>query len=200
MALDNLVNKINKDAKTEAESIEKESEKIIKKINDDTKEQIAQLEKEFNDSIAEETNRISNEYISNAELSASNIIEEAKSKAVNEEYNRIKHILSNDKKLSERYANIFEKLLLDAKQIMEDYKVKAGKQYKTMISKKHPELKVEDDNINGVIILSKDGKITIDATIDSILNKKEEEIKKSIYTALFNNSKQIIKGRGGRKK
>ncbi|MCL5434022.1 MAG: V-type ATP synthase subunit E [Candidatus Marsarchaeota archaeon] len=201
MSLDNLKKQINEDAKKNAKKILEDATTQINNIEKETKEQIAQLENKFSESLEEEISRITNEYTSNTELLANNIIAEARSKVINEEFNKIKHALITNPRRYEIYLKIIDELINKSKQIMNGtFRIKAGKRYKTLILKKHPELKIDEADTEGIIISSADNKITIDATIYTIISEKEELIKKLIYNDLFNvqkpENKKRLKMRG----
>jgi len=94
------------------------------------------------------------------------------------------------KKLQEmggkKYRKIVEELIKRAKREMKDFYIVATREEDKKIAEKMGvEVKTMKKGIGGIIAKSKDGSKEMDLTFDSMLERKEEEIRIAIAKKLF---------------
>ncbi|MGC8687915.1 MAG: hypothetical protein ACP5RQ_00745 [Candidatus Micrarchaeia archaeon] len=191
MSLDNLKESIKESTGKEIKNIKEEADAKIEEINKKTDEEIKLINEETKRSIEAESKRLIDEYTSNADLMARNIIDEAKQKAIDEEYNTIKSKLINELTKNEKYIKIIKSAIDEAtKKLGEDgFSLLLDKEYKKSIEVKYPKIKIKEGKNKEALIKSNDNKIIINIAPDIIIETYSTEIKKRIYESLFKNRK-----------
>ncbi|MGC8648928.1 MAG: hypothetical protein ACP5UN_01770 [Candidatus Micrarchaeia archaeon] len=191
MSLDNLKESIKESTGKEIKNIKEEADAKIEEINKKTDEEIKLINEETKRSIEAESKRLIDEYTSNADLMARNIIDEAKQKAIDEEYNTIKSKLITELTKNEKYIKIIKSAIDEAtKKLGEDgFSLLLDKEYKKSIEVKYPKIKIKEGKNKEALIKSNDNKIIINIAPDIIIETYSTEIKKRIYESLFKNRK-----------
>ncbi len=184
MSLEALQKEIEKKGKEDARKLEDEARARAEQIISDAKKRIKDIEAYEQSSLKDEIRRLENEYLASSELSRNTLLLEAREQVVNEVYARLRRELVKD--LRERQKQIFDK----AKKMAKDME---GMQHvRFVINKKDAALlkgvigKIDYQDLSGgLIVVSEDGSIKIDASIDSLLDNSADAIKSVITSALF---------------
>ncbi len=184
MSLDKLKNELINEAKKEAKSItskaEKDALKIVKEAEETAKKMIEDAKKQAKASVkAEERERIAA-----AKLKATRIISEAKNTAVE---NALKEVFNDFVEVTRRknYSKTLTRLINEGKKEL-------GANSIVFVNSKDKS-KVKNarviDILGGAIIASKNGRIRVNNSFESIFDSKKEELRKQIFIQLFGEKK-----------
>jgi|GEM_PF-2235828 len=186
MSLDNLKKNIEENAEEEVKKIRDETNAKIAEINKNRDNEIRAIKNEIEKFIDEETKRLTAEYLSSTDLAVRNIIDEAKQKVIDVEYNSVKSKLADEISKNEKYSKIIKSAITEAESKFgkDNFTIIADNQYKKKIEKIFPNIKIKPGE-KGFFIKSNDGKIKIDASIDTLIEAHSAEIKKKIYNTIF---------------
>jgi vacuolar-type H+-ATPase subunit E/Vma4 len=192
MSLENLKENIRENTEKEIKNIKEETNAKIIEINKKTDEEIKTIDKDTKRFIELESKRLIEEYTSNADLRARNMIEEAKQNVIDKEYNKIKSNLINELTNSEKYTKIIKNAINEAIKKLGETKFTLFiyRKYKKNIENSYPNIKIKENENKMVLIKSNDDKITIDISPDKIVEMYSSEIKKKIYELLLKNNKE----------
>lgn len=185
MSAEKIIEQIKKDSEKEIKVIKKESEKEIKDITETAKNKAkkeAEKIKEQGKNQAENEKKI---MISQENQESNKKLMNAREEMINKCFDKAIDKLS---KLNKKdYQNISEKLLKNGmEKITGEKKVFIARTEDKEIAKK---LRIpvagEIDSTGGVIVSSKDGKITIDNTLHGIINREKQVIRNKVGKVLF---------------
>ncbi len=180
-SIEEIIKKINDEGNKEVERIKLENEKEIERLNEIFEKMADEEAEKIKKNAYEEISLIKKQIISNAQLEAKDRIDREKFTWVENVFKEARQTILNfddkeKKKILERMCDIPEK---------ENFVFYVDKKYAHMINNKDIDVKISDINDFGVIIKSKDGKITIDNTLTNWLNilkaSKRSEVAKILF-------------------
>jgi V/A-type H+-transporting ATPase subunit E len=185
MSVEKIIEQINLDSNGEVEKIlndaKKQASNIIKdavnKANIDAKEILTNGKKQSESIKKILVSKANQNYKRKIIKTRETIIEECFEKA------KRKLIKLGD----QEYKNLIDKLILDGiKKLGERCTIKASRDIDIKIAKKLG-IKVTDkiDSTGGIILKSKNGKITLDNTFEGIINREKERIRIKVGKLLF---------------
>jgi V-type H+-transporting ATPase subunit E len=185
MSAEKIIKQIQKDAKSEIDQITKNTEKISKQIISDAKAQAkeeAELIVQKAKSEAENKKKI---LISQANQDAKKQIMQEKEKIIDDCFVKAHHKLSTLS--SDRYTRIIRDLMLEGiKKLGKNSTVIVCKDIDRKIAKDlNLEVSGITESCGGIIIVSSNGKITLDNTFDGILKREKDKIRIKVGKLLF---------------
>ncbi|MFA5108256.1 MAG: V-type ATP synthase subunit E [Candidatus Micrarchaeia archaeon] len=189
MGLENLVHEIDHASKNRASAIiddaQKEAEHIVSSASDAAKKSIESAKKQATDFSKSE----SAERLATAQTEAQKAISDAKDEAVNQCVARVWEHYSAARKRAgyaknmRRWADLaLEELSLPGAVLRcaaVDKQILSSAGFKVSITPL--------ECSGGVIAESKDGKVMVDCTLESLFEQKKESLAKTIYSKLFSN-------------
>jgi vacuolar-type H+-ATPase subunit E/Vma4 len=187
MSLTEIRKRIDDESKKQVKGILDEAEAEKEKILSGAKDKAKNIAK----SSQEETDRLISglklEQSASTELSAREIELVAREDAMKHEINRIKaDIIKKIRGNNALYKKLFSNAIKSASQIapIREFSIITNKSDVELIGK--TDARIEYQNIDGGLILqSLDKSVRIDATLDSIVDAQEEEIKSMLLSAMF---------------
>jgi vacuolar-type H+-ATPase subunit E/Vma4 len=192
MGIEKLTSSLLKDAETEAANIIKAAEGHIKKMKEDERAKIASLKKEAETDVEKILREQRNERLAWARLEAKRIISEAKEDAINSAIDDIFSSLRELKK-SKEYGSFMSKEVSSAlKELGEKATVHVVKSDRKLLPKLPKGCKVltDLDALGGAVIESKDGKMKVDLTLETLFELRRDELRKMISGELFGAEKK----------
>ena len=185
MSVEKIINQIEKDTDLEIKEIIKEAKKQIELITKkEQKNAEIQSEKIISDG-EKKSETIKQIIISKENQKAKKTITKSKEeiieKCFTDAYNKIKSL--SDKNYEKIINNYIQKGI---NKLGKNCKVKISKDIDKKITKKYA-LKIigQIKSIGGIILISNDGKITLDYTIEGIIKREKDRIRIKIGKILF---------------
>ncbi|MBS3063439.1 MAG: V-type ATP synthase subunit E [Candidatus Diapherotrites archaeon] len=188
MGLDTLQKEILLDAKKEADALlagaDQERRRILAAANTE-REKVLTIARE---SIAKVVEAEKNERLTSARLAANRLVNDAKSRQVDQAIDRVWEAFKeagNGASYYKRLGQLVEAGLQEfgGKAVVhlnsQDLKSEVGKKHKNLLAKEP--LKA----VGGAIITSADGKIRMDCTLEQLFAENREGIRKTAYAELF---------------
>jgi len=185
MTAEKILERIKKDSEKEIKQILKEAEKQISIIIKDAKEDAKQESDKILSDGKQQAENIKKIIISKASQDARREIMNAREKIIDECFIKAHHELSTLK--GAEYKNVVKKLI-------EDGCNKLNGQCTVLISRDIDReiatsmgLQVIGtvETAGGIVIKSRDGRITLDHTFDGIMKRKKDEIRRKVGNLLF---------------
>lgn len=190
MPLEEIKKGIESAASSNAKSIEEKAKQEKQEIISAARKEAETLVKEANENIKREKHRLVQEYEARAEIDARNLVLSAKEEALDAELRRIKTLIAKRMKSSKSYPEIFKHALGYASSEMgSDIVITVSKEDRKFLGKSNAEI-VNKEIGGGVIIRSKDGRITLNATIDAMIDQNIGIVKEKVSEALFGTEKK----------
>ncbi len=183
MALDELRRNIERDARAEASRIERDSDSSTKKTIGEAERAAGEIKKKAEENALAEVELKRKDMLIELEMEASSIIDAAKEENV-------------ERQLKVFLAMIRKRLYLKEQEIIKSAirnfsNVVALEHSRIRISRKNAGLvkvqgaKIEPEEIRGVFLVSADGKVAADATIDGLVEANAEAIRGVLAGGLF---------------
>lgn len=192
MGLENLKKQIEDKARNDSSEIAaqaaREKAEIISKAEAEAKKILSLAKAEAEEAVSREMA----EQLASVRLQASRTIAESKEAVINGVIQELALILSRTRKRKEEYKKLFSKLLAEAlSELKADARVFVSKEDRELakeILAGTPRAKLAEESIGasgGVLITSKDGRVRVDNTFESIVDSNKEKIRKLAYDSLF---------------
>ncbi len=185
MSAEKIIDQIKKDSQKEINQIlkdaEKEAEIIITSAKEEAKKQVEKIQ---TDGMIQSGN-ITKIHVSKANQDMKREIMNAREKIIDECFVKAHHKLST---LSEqKYKNIVRKLMFDGqKKLSGDCTVKTSRPIDKQIAKDLGlQITGSVESSGGIILMSNDGRISLDHTFDGILKREKEKIRIKVGKLLF---------------
>ncbi len=191
MALGDIKHNIEEQAKKEAGGIREAASKEADAIISDAKERAKGILQGFDSEIEAELKRLRDESEASGELAAKNVTLTAREEVLSGEAAKIKRLLIGSIRKSQGYGKIFKDALKQAREMApaSDLVITVDKDDRSRIG--NTESKVETRSIGGgLVISSKNGDISIDATVDRLIDSKSDEIRNALLEELFGGAKR----------
>jgi len=185
MSAERIIAQIKKDSEKQIKEILKDAESQAKDIIENAKKEAVSEVKRIEDESIVESDNNKKIMISKASQDAKRDIMNAREKIIEDCFTKAHSELSKLK--GNAYNNIVKKLVKDGCD-------KLGKNCSVMVSREEDKqitkdlgLKVEGkvESSGGVLLISSDGKITLDHTFDGILKREKDKIRIEIGKLLF---------------
>jgi vacuolar-type H+-ATPase subunit E/Vma4 len=187
MPLTEIRKKIEEESKKSTKSIEQETQKERDAILSDAKEKVKEIMKNADQETSQELNRLMMEQSASTDLLAREVELTARESALDDEINEVRAELI---KAIRANTNLYKKIFSNAIKSIES--IGPARQFTIITNKKDSALvgktdaRVEYQNISsGLIIQSQDKNISIDATLENLVDSKREEIKSVLLDSMF---------------
>lgn len=187
MPLNEIKKEIEQESKKQTKSIHDEAQKEKERILDDAEQRAKQITKTNEDETKQELDRLALENSASAELAAREIELVARESALDSEIgstiNELMKAIKNSKGL---YKKIFSDAIKTASEVapMREFRIIVNKHDSDLVGK--TDAHMEYQNLTGgLIIESLDKSIRVDATLESIVDSKRNEIKSAILERMF---------------
>ncbi len=181
MALEELKAEIEHEAKIESSRIEKDSESEAQRIISEARKRAEGIMKASEESSAAKAEQRRLDYLSSLDEEMSAIISEAMTEAV-------------DASMEAFLPLVREKLEAAEQEIIKSALERFGrvvplKQAVATVDKRNDSLvkgvgSIEHSDVNGILLSSKDGSITADATIESLLASNSDAARRALYRGM----------------
>jgi vacuolar-type H+-ATPase subunit E/Vma4 len=185
MSLDSIRKSILSESQAKARAIDSEAEASSRKIIQEADSEAERLIKAAEDEARREAERILREGVAGAQVEASSKVIEAKSRVLQ---NELESVMSNLAKIiSEKHMkDVLHEAMKQYASTGEDPKsaVIASSRENEHIAKSAG-VKHEVADISGFTIRNKDGSVTLDATVESVISKVKEDALRLIDADLF---------------
>ena len=187
-----ILEKIREDSEKEVERIigeaKKKSEEIIKKSEKDGKKRYEELIIQGKKNAELEKQRI----IANARLQAKKLILETKESIIEKTFSLAEKKL-RDMVSSDEYENILRKLIEEAISSIPDKQLQIlcderDRELLRKIIKEFPRVELSEENIStigGIIVKSKDGRIQVDNTFETRIERMRNDLRVKVARILF---------------
>lgn len=185
MNLDSVKKGLLNEAKAEERKIikqaEKDAESLIASANDKAKQTVADAKKRAQSLVEAERN----ERISAAKLRAKKMLSDASNKVVEDALSQLRQEFMEIRK-SPSYEKIMKRLISEAEKEFEgkcevfvnEDDIKTAKKISKNVSAKAVNIS------GGAIIASKDGKISIDNSLESIFEGRQDDLKRILFAEI----------------
>ena len=187
MSAEKIIEQIKKDYEKEIKQIKKEEDNKVKSIIESAKKEGEKQAEEIINTGKKQAENHKKILVSQANQDSKRKIMNAKEEVINKCFDNAKEKLS---KLKDKdYQKIVETLIKKGKNdISSELKLYISRESDKKIAKKLG-LKVAGriESIGGIILSSKDSKITIDNTFEGILKREKAEIRNKIGKMIFSN-------------
>ncbi len=171
-------------AKAEQSEASSEAEKMVKEAESKAKALLKQAEAEAK---AEET-RMRNEAAAGLETERNAMVIEAKGKVVEKVLDSVKGQVERNIK-SSNMDRMFKAAMKQFSELgdADDAVIRTSKKNAALMKGRH---NVEYTNVDGFVISTDDGKISLNATVDALVEGKTEEIRKIVSEEVFTGSQE----------
>lgn len=194
--VEKIVNKINQDARSEASKIVGEAEEEAEKKKNEAESKSEEIYQEIIERYKREAGQEKQRIVANAKLQKRKEILDAREEVIQESFQKAREKLENLP--SKEYKKILENLILEAMEAIDgDAEVMVRKEdgkavNKNFLQKLSKEaghnIEKSKENISavgGVVVRSKDGKIEVDNTFDTRLERYRGEMRREVAKILF---------------
>jgi V/A-type H+-transporting ATPase subunit E len=193
-----IIKKIESDSKAEAEEILKEAEETASEILSEAEEKAKTIENEILQRGKREAEQEKQRIIANAKLRARKILLDTKEELIDSVFSKVREELSDLDK-SKEYPEILSNLIVEAATSIggneiilycrkEDSKILTQEFLKKLSKKLNCKLTLASESINatgGVIARSVDGKIEVDNTLETRMERLKEDLRSTAARILF---------------
>ncbi|MBN2478027.1 V-type ATP synthase subunit E [Candidatus Micrarchaeota archaeon] len=189
MSMDRVIDSLLAEAKAEARMVLQEAEKSAKEEIEKAKKE---NQKKLKSSEEDAEKRLENqrrERIAWARLEKKRILAEAKEDAISGVMDELYGMLSSFRK-SKEYPKFMKRKLSEALDELEtsNVVVHVAKGDKKYINGKKLSVAEDLDAAGGLVVESKDGKVRVDSTLESLFEYSKPELRKEIYSKMFGGS------------
>lgn len=185
MTLDAIRKSILDEAEENASSMEKESSKEAERIINDAESRAKQIMKDAEKDAEREAERLRKESKAAAEIEAGSMLLQAQGEAIERAVGETMEQLAKEA----RKANMRKLVEQAIREFAEasggrEIVVRAGKKYADMV--KGVDARVEYDNdVDGFVLSTSDSKISLNATVESLLESQSDAARRLAYDELF---------------
>lgn len=192
MGIEKLTSSLLKDAQSEAEEIIKAAEGHVKQMKADERAKLTTLEKQAEKEVEKILKEQRNERLAWARLEAKRVVSEAREDAINNVIDAIFSSISEMRKSKEYNAFVSKNVSAAVKELGGKLTVHVAKADKNLLPKLPKGCKVvaDLDALGGAIIETQDGKMRVDLTLETLIELKRDELRKSISAELFSTEKK----------
>lgn len=183
MPLDNIKKRILAEAETQAEAVKKEADAEVHRIKAESEVRAKQIELEAQNEASSESRRLIKENDAGLEIEANAILLEAKGSAIE----RATQLVVN-----ETESILEDKYLADMlKSGISQFKASSGEEPIVMTSRENAKLvqslgiQARQAEIGGFVIESKDGKMRLEVSADSLISSNMDGIRGIVSEMLF---------------
>ncbi len=196
MSLNELRNEIEKEAKSSVSRIRKEGSDEEKRILKEAEEKAKEILKEAELEAEAIRERIRKEGDANIEMERKSILLQAREEVLEKEISKIREKIKSEAK--KNYEKIFDGAIKKFSQIVQkkDIVVCTGKE-NMRILKEHG-IGGEYEDIDGFILSSKDNSISLDATIQHMIESNIESVKNFALDSFFGELPEAREEKEGR--
>ncbi len=187
-AVEKIIEKINEDVELKLNEFKVETDKKIEKIRKEEYERWNREKEKIEHDGKREAEGIKSLIISRAHLEGKRELLEAREEIMNKVVNEIKI----KARTSENYENYLKKVIEDAKKVLgEEFVIVCIPEDKSkvssLVSKIAPKASVEMGAVKygGIIAKSKDGERSVDYSIEALVERRINEIRRKIVEKLF---------------
>lgn len=203
MPLGEIKRNIEAESKKGAKELKDSYSAQREKITADSDAKISEIRERLAREIKEETKRLEEENSASIEIATKNIMLAAREEALSDELERVKSDLIKSIRQSKGYERIFRNALKSAEglHLREQLIATVSKSDEKMLAKSG--IRAEPGKVKGgVLIHTPDNRVTIDATLERMMDSRIEEIRSALLEELFGKmeSKFIGGGRGPQSK
>ncbi|MDE1810949.1 MAG: hypothetical protein KGH66_02830 [Candidatus Micrarchaeota archaeon] len=193
MPLEEIKHEIEENARKEARRIREESRKECELVVSEARARAAAIVAEHERSLKAEIDLLNREYESSMEIGRKSAILAAMEEALEAEMRSIKRELVRKARASPGYPKIFKSALKSAKEMSTDgnYVIATSKKDIPLIGKTTAKVEAREMS-GGLMIYSQDRSVSIDATLDKLIDASEEQIRKVINAHLFAGAKKAV--------
>lgn len=191
MALSDIKHNIEEQAKKEAGGIRESASKEGEAIIGDARERAKGILQSAERQTEEELKRLREVSEASAELAAKNITLTAREEALSGEASKIKRLLAKCIRASQSYGKIFKNAIRQAREVAPpgELVITVSKADRAKLG--NIESKIETKEMGGgLMISSKSGDISIDATVDKLIGSRSEEIRNALLAEMFGGEKR----------
>lgn len=191
MPLTEIKRDIEKEAEKEAARIRGEANAEKDKILKEASERANRIKEENDKETKIELEKQEQEYSANVDLSLKKVYLDAREDALNSELKGIKEELAEGIRENPAvYKSIFSNAIKEASTMapLRDLTAITSKEDAKFIDKDGPRIEYQDID-GGLIVISKDKNVRIDATLQRLIESRNDEIKSAILDAIFPESK-----------
>jgi V/A-type H+-transporting ATPase subunit E len=187
MGIERLTSSLLLEANKEAEDIVSAAESHVQKMLEEERSRNEELRKEMAEEARNTIENLRNERVAWAKLEAKRIVAEAKEDAINNVLHEFFEELKKARK-TKAYKTYISNRIKDA---VDEFgsgslSVHVRKGEKSLVPKKKGIKIVEDlDSLGGAIVESKDGKVRMNLTLETIYEAKKDALRKKVSDKLF---------------
>jgi|Deesub1362A_J573_1020465.scaffolds.fasta_scaffold00005_5 V/A-type H+-transporting ATPase subunit E len=194
----NIIKKIEGDSKAEVENILKEAKKQASEIVEEAEEKAKTIEEEILRRGERDAEQEKLRIVANAKLKSRKMILDGKEEVISEAFSKAREILQ-DIGASDKYYDVLRDLIKEAavsvgdKEIIllarkEDHKILTKNFLKKLSKELDCQLALDSTPIKtmgGVVCRSKDGRIEVDNTLETRLERMKEDLRPKVAKILF---------------
>ncbi|HEX54848.1 MAG: hypothetical protein DRO90_00865 [Candidatus Altiarchaeales archaeon] len=179
MAIKDIEKNIREDAKKRIDEINREMNETIKIIREEIENEIEKRVGEIRRDGEREAELTYKRIVTSANMKSKEIIEREKNELVEKVFKEARNRILN---ASDKEKTRILKILIEkGKEVIEDPIILVDKRYGSLVGK----CKKADINDFGVILKSKDGYVTVDNTLNTIIKYSKVKLKPKIASILF---------------
>ena len=179
MALEDIEKEIRKEGEQKIDEINRETNDIIKSIRDETENRIKKRVEKIKRDGEKEADLTYRRIIADANIRAKEMLENEKNELVERVFEEArKRILNASDK---EKANILKKLIDNGKSSIKNPKILVDRKYSSLVKGGIS----SDIGDFGVILQSEDGVVTVDNTLNSVIERLKVKLKPKIASILF---------------
>jgi len=179
MAIKDIEKNIKGDAKKRIDEINREMNETIKMIREEIENEIEKNVEKIRRDGEREAELTYKRIVTSANMKSKEIIEREKNELVEKVFEEVRNRILNASDKEKR--RILKILIEKGKEVIEDPIILVDKRYSSLVGK----CKKADINDFGVILKSKDGYVTVDNTLNTIIKYSKVKLKPKIASILF---------------
>ncbi|HVC58378.1 MAG TPA: V-type ATP synthase subunit E [Candidatus Acidoferrales bacterium] len=189
MPLEDIKRDIEENARKEARRIHEESRKECELVLSDAKAKVSAIIDESQRSMKAELELLNREYASSIELGRKSAVLSAMEEALEAEMRSMRRELAKKARASPAYEKLFKDAMKAGRQMAggDDFIVATSKKDVPLLGKTSAKVEARDME-GGLMVYSRDRSMSIDATLDKLIESKQEEIRNEINSRLFSGS------------
>lgn len=188
MPLAEIKNEIERNAEREAESIRSAAQKEKEQIINEAKARAKQISEEHEKEAEREIKSLEQEFGASIELEGERIYLDAREVALKREASAVRiELIERIKNDGALYKRIFTNAVSEASSIapLRDFAITMNREDSKLLEKSGARIEYQRLEDGGLIVQSYDKSVRIDATIGTIVDSRNDEIKSSILEYLF---------------
>lgn len=186
MGIERLKSSLLSEASEDAQKIIAAAESHVRNMVEEERSRRASMKKEAEKDVARLLEEQRNERIAWARLESKRLLAEAREDAIKEVLEEFFNSLGKVRGTPE-YKRFLKKAVADAAaELGGNVKIHLMKGEKSLVSAPKGAVVAEDlAGLGGAMVESRDGKIRVDATLETLFEARRDEIRKRIYDSLF---------------